>query len=187
MGVDRNAVLQDYRRWLYYMAHHLAASPDDVDDLAQEGYIAMWRALDTFDPDKGALPPWLTKAAKMRMHDVVRRDVSFGQDYKRNPGSTDGTAVSLEALAVPELAEMESRTASALAEGTALAYHHGQIHAALQGLPEEQKQYVVMRFWCGMNNPEIQPLVEGNVHHLWHGPKGARARLRLALGDLAVA
>lgn len=185
--MDRNAVLQDYRRWLYFMAYQMADSPADVDDLAQEGYIAMWRALDTFDPDRGALPPWLTRAAKMRMHDVVRRDVQFGQDYKRNPGSTDGRSVSLEALAAPELADFEDRTADRLAEGVALAYHHGQIHAALQNLPESQRQYVVMRFWFGMSNPEIQPLVEGNVTHLWHGPKGARARLRLALDNLAIA
>lgn len=187
---DRNQLLQGYRGWLYTVANHLGG---DVDDLVQEGYIAMWRALGTYDPAKGALPTWLTGAARMRMNDVARghgrptghvgivASPGSRRDSRDARPAATGTA-HLDALAPGALAEVENRVAVWLEDGLALAYHRGQIARALSALTEEQKTYVVLRFWHQMSETEIKPHVQGNVVHLW---RGARQTLRDHLQHLA--
>ena len=72
--LDPEEILPSYRLWRLKMASvYLSRQPDLWQDLAQEGCIAQWKALDTYDPALGALPSWLTTAAKMRMLEVVKR------------------------------------------------------------------------------------------------------------------
>lgn len=68
--MDRNQALQQYTGWLYTVARNMT-STHLYDDLVQEGYIAMWRALGTYNPDKGALDYWLKRAAINRMRSVI--------------------------------------------------------------------------------------------------------------------
>jgi DNA-directed RNA polymerase specialized sigma24 family protein len=63
-----------YHRWLYKQAISLlpgAADDPALDDLVQEGRIAMWKAWQVYDDCKGTLAPWLTNAARMRMRSVA--------------------------------------------------------------------------------------------------------------------
>lgn len=191
--MDRNLVLVDYRKWLLAVANRMVASSrggkgEDyegrVQELAQEGYIAMWRALDSYDPELGALASWLVKAAEMRMADVVRRGVSFGQEGNRPPGTEEGlrSQRSWNELAPVELEQVERRIAIWLSEGLALAYHRGAIQRAIGQLSQDEQRYVVLRFWHGKTASEIKPHVEGNVIHLW---RTAQRKLRAELEDLA--
>lgn len=68
--MERNQALQQYTGWLHTVARNMT-STHLHDDLVQEGYIAMWRALGTYNPDKGALDYWLKRAATNRMRSVV--------------------------------------------------------------------------------------------------------------------
>jgi hypothetical protein len=66
--------LDDYHNWLYKTAMEMlpnAGRDPYIDDLVQEGRIAMWRALEKYDDCKGTLAPWLTNAARMRMKDIA--------------------------------------------------------------------------------------------------------------------
>lgn len=190
--MDKNLTLHAYRGWLYFMANQMV-SPAEVDDLVQEGYIAMWRALDRFDPAKGALPSWLTTAARMRMTDIAR---GHGQPTGHvgivaSPGSrrdsrdgrpaATGTAY-LDAMPAGALAEVEQKVAIWLDAGLDLSYHRGQISRALAELTEDERRYILMRFWHQMSASEIQPHFTSNVIHLW---RGTRARLRESLQHLA--
>ena len=67
---DPDGVLADYHRWLYRVARSLTRDHFEVEDLVQEGRIAMWRALQMWDGDFN-LTAWLTLAAKRRMTKVV--------------------------------------------------------------------------------------------------------------------
>ncbi len=183
--MDKNLVLGDYRKWLLAVANRMVRDQgeDRIQNLAQEGYIAMWRALDSYDPDKGSMASWLTKAAEMRMSNVVRRGVDFGQTYKRNPGTEEGLRGerAWEALAPAEVEELERRIAHWLPEGLALAYHRGEIQRAIGRLTPDEQRYVVLRFWHGKTADEIKPHVSSNVTWLW---KTARTKLRDDLREL---
>lgn len=63
-----------YHNWLYRTAADLLRGgyyDADIDDVVQEGRIAMWKAYQVYDDCKGTLAPWLTNAARMRMKDVA--------------------------------------------------------------------------------------------------------------------
>jgi DNA-directed RNA polymerase specialized sigma24 family protein len=82
-----------YHRWLYRVAASML--PDgfcdpDLDDLVQEGRIAMWKAFEKYEDCKGTLAPWLTNAASMRM-----KNIAFGHGrytgHTGRRGWTDAT------------------------------------------------------------------------------------------------
>lgn len=63
-----------YHGWLYKTAADLLRggfNDPDIDDVVQEGRIAMWKAYQAYEDCKGTLAPWLTNAARMRMKDVA--------------------------------------------------------------------------------------------------------------------
>jgi DNA-directed RNA polymerase specialized sigma24 family protein len=71
---DRVPDFGAYHTWLYKTAADLLRGgyyDPDIDDVVQEGRIAMWKAYDAYDDCKGTLAPWLTNAARMRMKDVT--------------------------------------------------------------------------------------------------------------------
>lgn len=198
---DRNTliaeVLPDYRGWLYRVAMDLL--PADawqalLDDVAQEGYIAMWRAAGTWDPGRGALPSWLTGAARLRMRDVTR---GHGQWTGHEPvrGVTGGPDP--EPL---DVVQDDWLPAALVDSGVALeavedGYHHGVIAQAVAALPPEQRRYVFLRFWVGLDPasraPEMRALralfPEMGERGLWDGRTGARRRLAEALAPLVQA
>jgi RNA polymerase sigma factor (sigma-70 family) len=167
-----DSVLADYRRWLLKMATIIAPDrPDAWQDLAQEGHIAMWKALRTFDESKGALPSWLTGAAKLRMRDVYRRDTWLGtisekghrREKPARPIDTGEDWVS----------ELLGAQADAL-ESVEWQYHEGEIYAAINALSPVQREYVYRRFWKGETPTEIdKDLVAARYH--WSKAKAALA------------
>lgn len=188
---DGNVLLADYRRWLYYMAYRLSENASQVDDLAQEGYIAMWRALQTYDPDKGALPTWLTKSARLRMEEVLRRGTSFGKPEARGVHTTPESA-GLPRNASLELAQelgLDPAAGDDVMEEVFARYMEGEVRRALDELPELQRRYVELRFWKGKSETQMyaeQLFPPGTVvRNLWVGKDGAQKRLRLLLGGLA--
>lgn len=156
-------VLGDYRRWLYKVAGDmLGTGSQEVDDLVQEGYIAMWRALGTYDEARGGLAIWLTNAARWRMGDVMRRQhwtgtPTAGAHHRERPG------IPVEARHLDRMV---------VAGELEMAYHRGEIARALASLTPGQREAIYRKFWLD----EI-------VHHgFW---KGAVPKLAEALAHLA--
>lgn len=77
---DRNQTLQSYTGWLHTVARNMT-DISRADDLAQEGYIAMWRAMSTHNPDRCPLDWWLKTNALNRM-----RTISAGGSFTTNQG-----------------------------------------------------------------------------------------------------
>lgn len=197
---DRNALIEEalpgYRRWLYRLAYdHLPHGSSDIDDLAQEGYIAMWRAVGTWDEAKGALPSWLTGAARQRM-----RDVTYGggrwTGHEALRGRREVDRVSLDAIV--ESAPDAVLGDVATLDGVEMAYHDGEIAEALAALPPEQRAYVYARFWLGLDPSSRAPAMRALVDQfpalrkrwLWTGSThttGARERLAASLRHLSAA
>lgn len=159
-------VLAEYTHWLYATAGRLLGSfaDPDLDDLVQEGYIAMWRALRSYDESQGALPAWLTAKAEWRMRTVASR---------RQPRAED------------ELDE--SLAGASLLESVDIAYHHGEIADAISGLAPAQRRYVIARFWYGLSGQEMRDLgvFRYDPSSLWTRPRnGARWKLARQLSHM---
>jgi RNA polymerase sigma factor (sigma-70 family) len=152
---DPDGVLADYHRWLYKVAHAYARNPGDVDDIAQEGRVAMWRAMETFDGDRGSLPSWLTTAAKARMRDVAFRGRPATGHRAARHHAEARPAVSLDAFEQEE-AERVFDLVDTL-DLVERAYMCGVVAKALESLTPRQREYVFLRFFAGLETTSALP------------------------------
>lgn len=88
VGADVNALIADYEAWLHKRAW-LIGGVNSHDDLVQEGRIAMWQALSSFDESAGQLPHWLTFKANGHMLECVTRGHWTGNTKPHAPAATN--------------------------------------------------------------------------------------------------
>lgn len=162
--MDEHALLGTYRPWLRVVAAGMT-TPDRAEDLASEGWIELWRASRSYD-GTAPLDWWLKHKAHRRMVTVVDRDW-------RTVKATQHVAVESE-HAVWEQLRVELPAVE-------LAYHRGQIAAALDRLTRREREYVVARFWGGLNYPELTAHFGYQPQGLW---RTARPKLAAALAHL---
>lgn len=149
----------------------------------------MWRALDSYNPQSGALPAWLTTKAKYRMTEVVTRGNWSGLPARRDGRNAIQNPVTLSLDAERDgitLADVIPDDGNVLEE-VLNAYHHGEIHQALSELTPAQRKYVHARFWLGMSAAEMKKEIFGyDPSGLWNSPKnGAKLKLKERLETLS--
>jgi DNA-directed RNA polymerase specialized sigma24 family protein len=139
--LDDNDIIAPYRRWLLKMATvYMPWSPDEWQDLAQEGYIAMWRSLKAYNPSEGALPAWLTTAAKFRMRECAHRETWTGYPGKRGHRR--------QPTPIPQDPQQnEDIYWEEMAEGVMMAYHRGEINRVLSDFSPSVREALYRRFW----------------------------------------
>ena len=147
----------------------------------------MWKALKTYDSEKGAMPSWLTTAAKLRMTDVLRRDTWTGTPSQRgHVREKPASPVDTQWDWVDELVGSSPDVLDSVLWG----YHQGEILRALNSLTKEQREYVFLRFWVGyggQKGPSLKKHFGKDVTYLWADPKtGAKVRLRELLAHLSL-
>lgn len=140
--------IEDYRRWAHKVAIDLlwesssARNVLTVEDLVQEGMIAMWRASETFDPTRGHAPAHLTNAARKRMIDVVTgRKPSYGTEGNRG-------RVKVPESAYQPLPEPGSPFEPIAGPMTPIEGNEA-LSEALAALSTESREYVERVFWGG--------------------------------------
>lgn len=177
-------ILNDYRGWLRATASRLMSDPALIDDLAQEGWIAMWRALRDYRPEKGALPAWLTQHAMWRMLDCARDKAWLGRP-PRNMGSSKVRDVA-EYAAADDATVWDRIQSVDVADDLLIAYHRGEIADAVTHLTPQQRRYVYLRFWRGYQRPDMVAEFGYDPTALWNSARnGAKLKLRESLAHLA--
>lgn len=146
------------------MARGILENRQDADDAAQDGFLAAWRNIDRYSPDR-PFGPWLLKIVVNAARDLhrkrtVRRVLPLDE---RMPGG-QGT---------PE-------------EATDVALLRDALRAGLNELSERQRLAVLMHDAEGYSHGEVAELLacpEGTARSLvFHG----RRRLRLRLGAFSL-
>lgn len=165
--MNETELLTSYRPWLRVVAANMTA-PAQAEDLAQEGWIALWRALPSYD-GRAPFDPWCKTVARNRMYNVIRESHAARRDERR-------------LLTVGNVEDVID--AGAEVEGIELAYHQGEIATALAHLTAQQRDYVRARFWGGLTYTELNARFQMNSTGIW---KWARRRLAAELEHLEVA
>lgn len=178
--INEPVLLAELRPWLRSKAASLlgASEQHHTEDLAQEAWIAVWKALPTRPAaitEYTELVAWCRAVAVNRMRYTRRKEIWQVSAKVRN-GVPAGDFIN-------ELAEALSGSESL--ESVDVSYHDGKLALALDALPPRQREYVVARFWYGMSNPELA------VHFgvvrpdatLWNGPRKAKERILAALSS----
>lgn len=93
---DVAALREAYDRWgglVLGLARQALRNRHDAEDVVQETFVAAWRARDSFDVARAALPSWIAGVARHKIKDRLRRlqrcPTPVDPDDQRPSASTD--------------------------------------------------------------------------------------------------
>lgn len=144
-------------------------------DAIQEARIAAWQSW-----TKHQSRAYMNIATRQRLMQHVYRDQWFGT----TPSGRDMDPIrraNRDSLDDPDCDLV--LVAQQVLDSVMLAYHEGEIVEAINALTPDQREYVVLRFWHGMTNPEIaaiQGKSVGAVSSAWSTYIAPSLRSRLA-------
>jgi RNA polymerase sigma-70 factor (ECF subfamily) len=145
---DRHAALALTRRVtprvMAYAARLLSGDRAEAEDVAQETMLRLWRVAPEWRQGETKVTTWAYRVATNLCIDRQR-----SRSRKRQMALDDA----------PEVADGARGAESRLQEAGRMA----ALEAALAGLPDRQRQAVVLRHLEGMTNPEIAAIMEIGV------------------------
>ena len=157
---EQRALLKRIRPKLRRLAATLTRDTDFIDELAQEGWIAVWKEVNS----KGSLPEgMLMMAARNKMFNRIKFDTQQCRDIRRSiPVSAinwEGDTSDLFGAVDVDLTAVED------------AYHEGRILEAVNKLPKVQRAYVIRRFWHGWTKAPLEVYFSKNPNDIWRYAK----------------
>jgi|SRR6185312_5311869 len=147
---DQRGLLLHFRPWLRRVAGGMMHSrPSLAEDLAQEGWIEIWRASRRYDPSKNSsAEAFLKHCATQRMLTVIRDWCAQQRDMRVTFATTPSDTI--------DLADLMALNAIIETDGLELDYHEGRIKQALEVLDERERWYVEQRFWHGLDHKAME-------------------------------
>jgi RNA polymerase sigma-70 factor (ECF subfamily) len=136
------ALYDRYARAAYSLARRILTSGALAENVVQEVFLSLWREAGRFDPTRATVATYLLSATHQRCVDVVRREESLRR--RRGPS---------EALA------LESGPGRDVEEGVQAAERRAEVRAALAGLPEPQREALLLAYLGGYTQREVASLV----------------------------
>lgn len=113
----------------------------EAEDVAQEAMLRLWRIAEEWRQGEAKVSTWLYRVVANLCTDRLRKKRGVGLDTIAEP--------------IDEAPGAEA--------GMVQAQRQAALNAALQTLPERQRQAVVLRHIEGVSNPEIAELMEISV------------------------
>ena len=156
-----------YGRLAYSLIYRVVRNGAVAEDLVQETFLRVWNRVQSFDPQRGALGPWILTVARHRAIDYLR--------------SVDGR-MSSGAL---ELDKLENPAMFSDFENSAISIDRARrLKTAFQKLTPQQRMVIELAYYEGLSQSEMadrmkQPL--GTVK-TW-----VRSALKILRDDLAEA
>ncbi len=150
-------------RWAYRMVH----SHDAADDIAQEAFIRLHRALERIDSDR-PLSPWLCRV-------VINLSTNYLRRQKSNVSIDDNPGI--ESIITPEVDFNHPVQAHQRKEFLA------KLEVAIENLPAKFKKVFVLRVQDHRTYEEIAEVLGINIGTVMSRLSRARSRLRAELAE----
>ena len=120
---------------VYGMAIQKLADPAEAENITHDIFVALWRRSGTFRPEAGTVAGWLLTLAHNRINDQYRRKRSSGE--------------------IQEAASYDPSVESAPGGSATQPEEAQSVRQALQSLPDEQREVVVLSYYQGLSQSEI--------------------------------
>jgi RNA polymerase sigma factor (sigma-70 family) len=140
---DRAAFDELYRRYApaaYGLAVRITAQPTLAQEVAQEAFLALWRAPQAFDRTRGVFRSFFLSLVHHRAVDTVRREERLRKRTER--------ASNLEPIRGEDVADE-------VVEGAYLGVRRKEVREALATLPPEQRQVIELAYFGGHTQTRI--------------------------------
>ena len=142
-----------------------------AEEVTLDVFLRGWQYAATYDPSLSKVPTWLTRLARNRAIDRLRREAV------RPAGHSVAFSDALPA----------GRAANSLESAVDLALERQRVRAAVASLPAEQRQALALAFFQGYSHSEIAKLLEQSLGTVKGRIRGGMVRLRELLGPEEVA
>lgn len=144
------------------LATRVLSDPAEAEDVAQETFLRVWRQAPRWKPGGAKFDTWMHTVALNLCRDRLRR---------RRETPTDEP---------PDLVDPGSGAEAGLMGQQRAA----RVEAAVQTLPERQREALVLSTWQEMGNPQIGEIMGLSVEAVESLLARARRSLRHSLSDL---
>ena len=149
-----------HRARAYGLAHFICRNARSAEEAVQEGFIAVWRARATYDPDRGPVRAWLLTVIRRRSIDLMRRSGRH---------AALGSEAQLDCFEAPDSVVDEAERHD---EGS-------RVRTCLQHLPPPQREVIVLAYFGGLTHTEIARRLELPVGTV-------KGRMRLGLSKMRI-
>ena len=147
-------------RVVYSLTLRILTNPTDAEEITLDIYTQVWRTANRFETQRGSVMAWLVTIARSRAIDRLR------SQKNRHLVSCDDRDLA-ELVAVTETPECQSVGKESVR----------YIRQAIEALPSEQKQAIVLSFFSGFSHPEV-------AEHLGIPLGTVKTRIRLGMTKL---
>lgn len=138
---DTQAFTELYARWspsLFGLVCRILNDPKEAEDVLQEGFLHLWHKAGTYDSQRSSPTTWAFMIFRNKAIDRLRARERRGRGMEKlaseNQDDFFGESPSYEA------SSQERRSA---------------IHAALDGIPSDQREAIDLAFFTGLSQTEI--------------------------------
>jgi RNA polymerase sigma-70 factor, ECF subfamily len=159
-------VYDRYGAAVYRLALRILTNPTEAEDLTQEVFLAFWRGVDKYDPQRGTLLVFLLTITRSRALNRLQQ-----QSSQRNLQQRYG----IHLPTTPNEPGMESVALAELSE---------QMGTALQRLPIAQKQVLEMAYYEGKSQSTIAQELDLPLGTIKTRSRQGLLKLRQLLQDL---
>lgn len=129
-----------YHRLIYSIALNVVGRPEDAEEITLDVFTRVWEKADTFRPERAKVTTWLTRMARNRAIDVLRRE-----GVRPMKHSISWATVSPEPAADIDRPETTAH----------LTMQKERVRQAIDALPEDQKEVLALAYFKGYSHSEI--------------------------------
>ena len=120
----------------YALARRIVRDPALAEDAVQEAFLAVWRSAGGFVPERASAASWIMTLVHRRAVDLVRRE----QRRRADPLPDDAP---------------ERTTGASAADAVWLRLERERVQAALQQLPDQQRETLELAYYGGFTQSEL--------------------------------
>jgi RNA polymerase sigma-70 factor (ECF subfamily) len=145
---DREAFRRLFRRYsptALALAKRVLHQPHLAEETVQEAFLSVWRNPAGYDAERGSVRAWLMSTVHHRAVDLVRREEAQRRRAEESvalpgPPPDDPGVVVVEEIGLPQ--------------------ERAAVRAALEDLPDEQRQVIEMMYFEGLSQSRIAQKLE---------------------------
>ena len=142
-NVEALAILYDRYSGQVYSFLLRAVEPGLAEELLQDVFVALWHKANQYDPARGSFNAWFFTLVRHRLYDALPAYQKRRSEKSISEPSWNETLLQL----TDERANMEDHILG--------LFRDEEVRQALQQLPPEQRQIILLSYFHGINQREI--------------------------------
>ena len=154
-----------YGRVVFGVLYRMLASPEAAEEVVQDAFHSVWRQAGSYRTERGSVRTWLL---------AISRNAAI--DWRRTKGRRVERETAIdEAAGLTDDARVDDQVITSL--------RAERVRAAVNGLPDEQREVLDLAFWSGLSQTEIAEKTGTPLGTVKSRVRLGMTKLRDRLGD----